>query len=103
MENYFLILLSHLDKIPPCTAGCKVFTRPPSISGAPDISETSLTGIPVFLILLAVPPLATNVNPKLFNSVANSIKPVLSETDSKARKMRKEVNCYNSLTFQFSV
>src|SRR6266404_4351038 len=32
---------------PPCTLGCRVFTRPPNISGQPVKSETSRTAIPV--------------------------------------------------------
>lgn len=32
----------HVFQLPACTAGCKVFTLPPSISGAPVSSETSL-------------------------------------------------------------
>ena len=32
-----------LARMPPCTAGCRVFTLPPSISGCPVSSDTSLT------------------------------------------------------------
>lgn len=37
-----LSVIVFLARIPPWTAGWSVFTRPPSISGAPVISETSL-------------------------------------------------------------
>ena len=48
LKSWSLIsLLSERElvaSIPACTAGCKVFTLPPSISGAPVTSLTSLQG-----------------------------------------------------------
>ena len=104
LKSWSLIsLLSERElvaSIPACTAGCKVFTLPPSISGAPVTSLTSLQGnfqfykitfeknnrktyltsIPASLIFRAVPPEAINSIPSLCNLSANVIKPVLLET-----------------------
>jgi hypothetical protein len=75
----------NLAKIPPWTEGCSVLTLPPKISGAPEISETSLTARPASLRLLAVPPLATRVNPNAFKFLPNATRPVLLDTDNNAR------------------
>lgn len=68
-------------------AGCKVFTRPPSISGAPVNSETYVTGnFASFLIKDAVPPLANNLKPASTKLFAKSSNPVLSDTLMRAEK-----------------
>ena len=51
-------------RIPAWTAGCRVFTRPSSISGTPVISATSVCSIPAASRTLAVPPLATSSTPR---------------------------------------
>lgn len=75
----------HLDNIPACIAGCNVLTRPPNISGAPVISDTSLTTKPLSLNIFAVPPLATKLNPKSLNLLPNVMRPVLSDTLSNTK------------------
>ena len=45
---------------PPCTRGCRVLTRPSSISGKPVICATSVTGSPASASNLAVPPVESN-------------------------------------------
>lgn len=76
--------MHYLDKIPPWTAGWSVLTRPPNISGAPVISETSFTLRPASRKDFAVPPLATNVNPRSLKFFPSVIKPVLFDTLNKA-------------------
>ena len=71
---------------PPCTAGCSVLTRPSMISGKPVSSETSRTAMPASAIAFAVPPVETSSMPKPASARAKSIRPVLSETDSSARR-----------------
>lgn len=73
-----------LAKIPACTAGCNVLTRPPSNSGAPVTSATSLTFKPTSLNDFAVPPLATSLSPSFSKPFANGIRFDLSETLSNA-------------------
>src|SRR5580704_10733332 len=73
--------------MPPCTLGCSVFTRPPSISGHPVRSETSRTPMPASRSNLAVPPVETISIPSDASSRANSITPVLSYTLISARSM----------------
>ncbi|KAH3688540.1 hypothetical protein WICPIJ_000461 [Wickerhamomyces pijperi] len=67
-----------LAKIPPWTAGCKVLTLPPSISGAWVMEETSSTGKPASLTNLAVPPEAKIRTLLETKPLAKSNKPVLS-------------------------
>ena len=69
---------------PPCTRGCKVLTRPSSISGNPVMSATSVTGRPLSASSLAVPPVDSSAMPKPCSARANSTIPVLSETESSA-------------------
>lgn len=106
--------------MPAWTAGWRVLTLPPNISGAPVSSDTSLqrttqfsckiiislskftrihyntiikkveityfTGILAFLMVFAVPPDATNCNPKLWSFWENWTNPLLSDTLKIAKK-----------------
>ena len=86
MKSYFCLCISAMSdsilraKIPPWIAGCRVFTRPPSISGAPVTSDTSLTGKLASRSVLAEPPLATNLKPSELRVRANSMRPSFLET-----------------------
>src|SRR5690606_20630054 len=71
---------------PPCTTGCRVLTRPSIISGKPVASLTSLTGSPASRIARAVPPVDSSSMPRADSARARSTRPVLSETDSSARR-----------------
>lgn len=82
-------LNSYLDKIPAWTAGCKVFTRPPSISGALVMSETSSTLRPALRRAVAVPPLAINCSPTSDRALARGSRPVLSDTLRRAAIIKK--------------
>src|SRR5258708_31495402 len=70
---------------PPCTFGCSVFTRPPSISGQPVKSETSRTAIPASRSSLAVPPVERISILSAARRFANSTIPVFSNTLISAR------------------
>ncbi|EKD76716.1 MAG: hypothetical protein ACD_43C00012G0001 [uncultured bacterium] len=72
-------------KIPPCTFGCKVLTRPSIISGKSVKSSIVRTAIPESCRRLAVPPVETISIPCSTNSRQNSSMPVLLETLTKAR------------------
>src|ERR1700723_6285 len=72
-------------RIPPCTLGCKVLTRPSSISGNPVSSEISFTAMPESRSSLAVPPVEISSTPSLESLRANSTSPVLSVTLRMAR------------------
>ncbi len=72
---------------PPCTFGCRVLTRPSIISGKPVRSETSRTGRPASRMAFALPPVESSCTPRCASAVASSMRPLLSETDSKARRM----------------
>ena len=74
-------------RMPPCTAGCSVFTRPSSISGTPVTSETLVTGTAAAARARAVPPVDTDVVSRAASARPNSTIPVLSETLSRARGM----------------
>ena len=65
-------------RIPPWTTGWRVFTRPPSISGACVISATSVTAMPSAASSDADLSLATSSQPSSTNEVARSTIPVLS-------------------------
>src|SRR5450830_369101 len=69
---------------PPCTLGCRVLTRPSSISGKPVWSATSVTGRPASASSLAVPPVDSSLMPSACSACANSRMPVLSETEMSA-------------------
>ena len=70
---------------PPCTTGCRVFTRPSIISGKPVISDTSFTGRPAAAMAAFVPPVETSSTPVATRARAASISPDLSDTDNRAR------------------
>src|SRR6266481_1943807 len=72
-------------RIPPCTFGCRVFTRPPSISGQPVKSETSRTLTPASRSNFAVPPVERISIFSTASRFANSTIPVLSNTLISAR------------------
>src|SRR6185437_15016200 len=55
-----------------------------SISGNLVISLTSRTGTPASRSALAVPPVEISPQPSLLRPLAKSMRPVLSETESKA-------------------
>src|SRR5664280_480048 len=82
-------LLPRIASSPPCTFGCRVLTRPSIISGKPVSAATSMTSRPASFSALAVPPVDTSSTPKPASAVAKSMRPVLSDTDSKARTMRR--------------
>ena len=65
-------------RMPPCTRGCRVLTRPSSISGEPVTSSTSCTGMPAAAIFLAVEPVETILTPASCRPFASSSRPVLS-------------------------
>src|SRR5512139_1371564 len=71
--------------MPPWTLGCSVFTRPSSISGKPVYSLTSITARPASRSALAVPPVESSSTPAPASARAKSTRPVLSETESRAR------------------
>src|SRR5438874_2060679 len=72
-------------RMPPCTLGCSVFTRPPSISVAPVKSWTCFTFTPSRASIAAVPPVDRISIPSPARPRANSTRPVLSETLINAR------------------
>src|SRR5918992_996018 len=65
--------------------GCRVFTRPSSISAKPVYAETSLTASPSFCRSRAVPPVERISTPSAASARANSTTPDLSETLTSAR------------------
>src|SRR3989338_2507261 len=69
---------------PPCTIGCRVLTRPSSISGKPVSSATSVTGSFSSASSLAVPPVEISLMPRACSARAKSTMPVLSETEIRA-------------------
>src|SRR5450631_1515431 len=77
--------LSRLARMPPCTLGCSVFTRPSIIPGKPVCSATSVTTTPFSLRSCAVPPVERICTPCVSSARASSTTPVLSETLMRAR------------------
>src|SRR3989344_7963959 len=77
-------LTPRLYKIPPWILGCRVLTRPSSISGKPVYSPTSVTGILFSLSVRAVPPLEIISNPSSCSPLAKWTTPILSKTEIKA-------------------
>src|SRR4249919_4183177 len=71
---------------PPCTSGCSVLTRPSIISGNCVSSLTSRTARPASRSAFAVPPVETSSTPCAASARARSVRPVLSETDNRARR-----------------
>ncbi len=66
--------------------GWRVLTRPSSISGEPVTAATSVTGRPASRSARAVPPVDTSSKPWPTRPRPSSTSPVLSETDSSARR-----------------
>ncbi len=60
---------------------CSVLTRPPDL-GAAGVLATILNGQAASLNAAAVPPLANMLQFSLLNSLANSTRPFLSETEN---------------------
>src|SRR3989304_2699150 len=75
-------------RMAPWMAGCRVFTRPSSISGRPGTSATSVTVSPALRRCSAVFPVEISSAPCSRSPLANSASPVLSETVKRARRMR---------------
>ena len=63
---------------PPCTRGCSVFTRPPSISGLSVSVSTGTTSRPAARSAFAVPPDATSSTPS---------------SDKRARELDEPASC----------
>src|SRR5882757_11075892 len=81
-------------RMPPCTFGCSVFTRPSSISGNPVRSLISRTVRPASRNAFDVPPVETNSTPSAESLCANSTRPLLSVTESKARRTARRSLIY---------
>mmetsp|Transcript_10156 Transcript_10156/g.17689 ORF Transcript_10156/g.17689 Transcript_10156/m.17689 type:complete len:214 (-) Transcript_10156:106-747(-) len=77
--------LSRTARIPPCTAGCRVFTRPSNISGKPVTSSTLAQGTPICWIVVAVPPVLMISQPCDSSPFTSSSRLVLSDTEMSAR------------------
>src|SRR5699024_887361 len=92
-------------RMPECTRGCKVFTRPSRTSGKPVSCSTSMTGTPASAIFFAVEPVETISTPTACKPCASSSRPVLSYTLTRARRMglRSPVACAGFLEFESSV
>src|ERR1035441_7568155 len=71
-------------RMPAWTAGCSVFTRPSSISGAPVTSLTWRTGRPASPMARAVLPVAMSSTPASWRPRARSMRPDLSLTPRSA-------------------
>src|SRR4249919_2088262 len=82
-------LLPRIASSPPCTFGCSVLTRPSIISGEPVSSTTSITLRPASVNAFAVPPVETSSTPRWASCDANAMSPALSDTDNRARLMRR--------------
>ncbi len=74
-------------RMPPCTRGCSVFTRPSRISGAPVNSLTSRTGTPPSSSAFAVPPVERISTPSFKRPRAKSSRPAMFETEIRAREI----------------
>src|SRR6185312_2785099 len=66
--------------------GCNVLTRPSMISGKPVYEDTSRTGSPCSASSFAVPPVESISTRRFASPRARSRSPVLSETESSARR-----------------
>src|SRR5690606_762332 len=73
-------------RMPPCTFGCRVFTRPSMISGKPVQAPISVTGMPASCSWRQVPPVDRSSTPSSCSARAKSVMPRLSETLSRARR-----------------
>src|SRR5690606_17863171 len=63
-------------RMPACTRGCSVLTRPSRHSGKPVSSSTGVTGMPASAIRDAVEPVETSSTPASCSAVASSVRPV---------------------------
>src|SRR5262245_51008927 len=72
---------------PPWILGCRVFTRPSMISGKPVCWETSVTFRPAWRSVCAEPPVDSRSTPRSLKERATSTNPLLSETESSARRI----------------
>src|SRR5512133_693336 len=72
--------------MPPWTRGWRVFTRPPRISGAWVKSPTPTTFTPASASAFCVPPVERSSTPRAARRFANGTRPVLSETETRARR-----------------
>src|ERR1035441_1178621 len=79
--------LSRMARMPPAMVGCRVLTRPSSISGNPVTSLTSATGMPASRSRRAVPPVEISSAPMAARPEANSMMPVLSVTLSSTQQV----------------
>src|SRR4051794_12061703 len=79
--------LSRTASRPPWILGCRVLIRPSIISGKPVTSATSVTGsLHVSRRYRAVPPVLISSTPNsLTSAAANALRPVLSDTEIRAR------------------
>ena len=88
------LALSRLASRPPCTMGCRVFTRPSIISGNFVTSSMGVTGTPASAITRAVPPVEMISAPNSSCSArANSTTPVLSVTEMSTRLTFGSATC----------
>src|SRR5204862_6132143 len=74
----------------PCTAGCRVFTRPSSSSGRPVTSSTDVTAMPAERSAVEVPPVEMISQPSWVRPCANATMPRLSLTEISARGMTSQ-------------
>jgi len=72
-------------RMPACTDGCRVFTRPSRDSGNPVTVETSVTSWPARRMVAAVDPVETISTPAAASASASSTRPALSLTEMRAR------------------
>ena len=79
-------VVAHAPSRPPWSFGCSVLTRPSMISGKPVKSAIERTAMPASASAPAVPPVETISTPSSASPRAKSTRPVLSETDSSARR-----------------
>src|SRR6267378_303519 len=78
---------SRRASMPACSLGCRVFTRPSSISGKPVWSATSVTTRPCSARSFAVPPVDRILTLNRARPRANSARPLLSDTLISAVRM----------------
>src|SRR6266480_2507163 len=78
---------SRRASMPACSLGCRVFTRPSSISGKPVCSATSVTGRLCSARSFAVPPVDRILILNRARPRANSARPLLSDTLISAVRM----------------
>ena len=76
---------SRRARMPPCTAGCSVFTRPSSISGKAVTCSMPMTGMPASRMAAAVPPVEMISQPSSTRPWAKATAPRLSLTEMRAR------------------